>query len=76
MNRKIKKENHGVVKVREVEIQTETEEKCIGKGLCEETKIQIENDKVVCTLKRAVCTKEEWDEYEDKVGRQYFKTHG
>ena len=73
---KIKKANNADVKVKEVEIQTETEEKCICKGLCEENKVLIEKDKVVCILKRAVCTKEEWDEYEDKVGRQYFKTHG
>ena len=30
-------------------------------------KVHIENDKVICILKRAVCTEEEWKEYEDKV---------
>ena len=27
----------------------------------------IEHDKVVCILKRAECTEEEWAEYEEKV---------
>ena len=29
--------------------------------------VHIEQDKVVCILKRAKCTEEEWDEYEEKV---------
>jgi hypothetical protein len=29
--------------------------------------VHIEHDKVVCILKRAKCTEEEWDEYEEKV---------
>ena len=62
-----KKVSNTDVNVKAVESPTETEEKCICKGLCEENKVHIENDKVVCILKRAVCTEEEWDEYEDKV---------
>ena len=40
---------------------------CCCTGKCEENKVHIENDKVICILKRAVCSQGKWKEYEEKV---------
>ena len=52
---------------KEQDTQTMTEEKCICKEECIVSKIQYEKDKVICILKRAICSEEEWKDYEDKV---------
>ena len=53
--------------VKDKDIQTEIEEKCLCNGEVLSNTVHIEHDKVVCILKRAKCTEEEWDEYEEKV---------
>ena len=49
------------------EIQTEKEDTCLCEQKCETSKIKIEEDKVICILKRATCSEDEWLEYEEKV---------
>lgn len=49
------------------ETQTEKEGECICKAKCESSKVYYDKDKVICIMKRAHCSDEEWDEYEDKV---------
>ena len=52
---------------KEQDTQTLTEEKCICKEKCIVSKVQYEKDKVICIPKRAICSGEEWKDYEDKV---------
>ena len=40
---------------------------CVCKGEVLKNTVHIDQDKVLCILKRAKCTEEEWDEYEEKV---------
>ena len=37
------------------------------KQKCETSKVKIEEDKIICILKRATCSEEEWKAYEEKV---------
>ena len=53
--------------VKEQESQTIEEEICICKEECNVSKVQYNKDKVICILKRAICSEEEWQDYEDKV---------
>ena len=53
--------------VKEQESQTVEEEICICKKECNVSKVQYNKDKVICILKRAICSEEEWQDYEDKV---------
>ena len=48
-------------------MQTEKEESCVCKGVCISYKEQFEEDKVICILKRAKCSDQEWRECEEKV---------
>ena len=53
--------------MKDMETQTGQEDPCICKSQCEISKVHYESDKVICILKRARCSNEEWEEYEDKV---------
>jgi hypothetical protein len=55
--KKVQTENKSEVK--DEDIQTEIEEKCLCKGEVLKNMVHIEHDKVVCILKRAKCTEEE-----------------
>ena len=41
--------------------------KPVCKEECKSYKVQLEEDKIICILKRAKCSKEEWGEYMEKV---------
>ena len=56
-----------VEEVLEMGTQTEPEEKCICKKNYDSCKVEIKDDKIICILKRAECSDEEWEEYEEKV---------
>ena len=47
--------------------KTKSKLKCLCKGEVKDNKVLIEHDKVLCILKRAECTEEEWAEYEEKI---------
>ena len=49
------------MKLKKKNVETEIEEKCNS------DKVHFEKDKVICILKRAKCSAEEWEEYEGKV---------
>ena len=60
-------QTESVSEAQEKKVQTEEEGKCLCKGEIKNNKVFIEHDKVVCILKRAECTEEEWAEYEEKI---------
>ena len=53
--------------MKEKQTQTDKVEKCVCKTECNTNKFHIEDDKVICVLKRAKCIDDEWKDYEEKV---------
>ena len=52
---------------KEKETQTPKMKKCFCTKDFKTNEVNIFDDKVICILKRAVCSDEEWKEYEEKV---------
>ena len=51
---------------KEQEVQTEEEDNCFCKEECNVSTVQYDEDKVICILKRATSSEEEWEELEKK----------
>ena len=64
-NAEVESEEKNLVKSKEV--QTEKEVTCVCRDMCTSYKVQFKEDKVICILKRAKCSDQEWREYEEKV---------
>ena len=53
--------------MKDQEVQTKEEDKCICKEECNVSRVQYDEDKVICVLNRAKCSEEKWEELEEKV---------
>ena len=53
--------------VEDKETQTRKEKECVCKEHCESSRVHYDKDRVICIMKRAHCSEEEWEEYEEKV---------